>query len=1032
MTSKKSMFALCRKGLLCAALLLSSIGAGTAAADSSLADSPASHTVRIDPGTVIQEDFRGVGVNVIPSSLMPGTTQFGYTDTDWEIDKKRIVAMKPKVARVWFQVDWMEKTKGNYDWESAEMQAFYKYLDAFQAAGTEIELNFGWKNGSAIHDWFVLPGVDPYISAPADLDAFARSASAALSELIDGRGYDNIKYLTFYNEPNGNWDYETTGDQKAYYAEMVRKVSQQLSADGLRDRIEIWAPEETGAPDWTAYMAEHASEHIDGYSFHVYGASYESVTAAMNERIQAAAGKPVHLTEFGWSDDGMSGWEAGFANHVIQAANVGVKSALVWQLKGVWPTDPFGDTNGNYTMWDSTVQGMTPKKAFYSAGMLARYVPAHSTVVKVDTGSPDLRAAAFKTERGDFTIVLESKAGSRKDITFDFGGMKINKTFRKFVYSDDAVRDGNALLPSSSGAFKAKSSFRDTNIGPDYNVIVYTTEAPQTQIKLTPIETTVAGKGTIQLSAELLDNNGAVKWSVIGEGNGTISSKGLYTAPDVATQRQVAIKAASSKDPASYNIAKITVTPASTPGKVDAPMFSLPYGVYNSAEAVTVTSSTPGAEIRYTTDGSIPTASSRLYTGPVILNNGTVQLFQAIAIKPGMQDSGVTSAYYRIRDISNAPDGYQFCTYEGGFCDFEGEAVVAYGAEGLFNYAIHADGAACSDEVFGDPSPNSAKRCYYSKEIPEELPLVTFYNAGFEKPATGNTRVGPFTNGWVFGDRTGIMHNGSVFENPDAPQGIQAAYLKTDGGVAGQFSQKIQFKEGTYQMSFQAAKRTSFGGLQTFDVYFDDIVIGSYAPSSGTYMTFTTDSFTASAGEHTIKFVATTTEGDNTAYIDDIRIGSPQPPKAPAFANAGFESPSTNGAKAGPMTDGWVFNNRAGVQRNGSAFGAAEAPEGIQTGLLQSKDGEQAEIKQSLYFPAGAYAIRFQAAKRGGFGGPQSFDVYVDDTRIGSYQPATTAFEAYTTDVFTVSSGNHTVTFRATTTAGDNTAFIDDVQIVVP
>ena len=89
--------------------------------------------------------------------------------------------------------DWMELEKGQYDFESPEMKAVYRYLDAFEQAGTEVLLNFGWKVGERVHDWFLYPGVQkPYESAPADLDAYGRSASALLDELINSRGYDNI------------------------------------------------------------------------------------------------------------------------------------------------------------------------------------------------------------------------------------------------------------------------------------------------------------------------------------------------------------------------------------------------------------------------------------------------------------------------------------------------------------------------------------------------------------------------------------------------------------------------------------------------------------------------------------------------------------------------------------------------------------------------------------------------------------------------------------------------------------------------
>jgi hypothetical protein len=50
--------------------------------------------------------------------------------------------------------------------------------------------------------------------------------------------------------------------------------------------------------------------------------------------------------------------------------------------------------------------------------------------------------------------------------------------------------------------------------------------------------------------------------------------------------------------------------------KAAAPALSPPGGTFPSAPTVAITSSTPGGEIRYTLDGSIPTASSARYEGP--------------------------------------------------------------------------------------------------------------------------------------------------------------------------------------------------------------------------------------------------------------------------------------------------------------------------------------------------------------------------------------------------------------------------------
>ena len=1014
------------------ALASSMLASAWAASAAPIEAEAAAYTVRIDPNEVVQTDFLGIGVNVIPTALMEGTTRYGYTEAHWEMDKKRILTVKPKVARVWFQIDWMESVKGVYTWDSPEMLAFYKYLDAFKEAGTEIEFNMGWKIGSKAHEWFNIPGVDPWTSAPADLDAYAASTSAVLNELIRNRGYDNIKYLTFYNEPNGNWDFEAPGDQQAYYAEMVRKASERLAADGLRELVEIWGPEETGAPGWTNYMKDHADEHIDGYSFHVYGEAYEGLKGALKQRSDYVAPKPVHLTEFGWADDNASNWDAGFANSVVAVANGGVKSALVWQLNGVWSPDPFGGTNGVYTMWDSIVLGMEPRKTYYSAGLLNRYIPEHSDVLAVDTGSPDLRAAAFRTPSGEYAILLESKAGAPKDVTFDFGGVEIGKTFRKHAYTDDVVRTGNAILPPASASFEAGTSFRDPNVASGYGFAIYTTEPAQTQVEVSPLTPTVRSGDKLELHANVIDNAGGVEWSIVGENNGAINKNtGVYHAPQVENETLIAVKATSVRDPSAYGIVLVKVLPKSLPNTVETPTFSLAPGVYPSAEAVALTTGTPGADIRYTLDGSEPTTSSPKYERPVILKDGTLALMKAKAFKEGLKPSGTVSALYQTNQVSNSPDGYEFCAYEGGECYFEGEAVVAFGGDGLFNYGVLTDGAACTAETFGgDPNPGAPKRCFVSFDIPDELPVVTFYNASFEKPATSTARPGPMTNGWDFNSRSGVQHNNGPFQATPAPLGVQTAYLKTDGGVSGVISQSINFKPGTYQMEFKAAKRTSFGGTQTFDVYFDDTVIGSYAPTSGEYVVFRTEPFETTGGRHTIKFVATTTQGDNTAFIDDVRIGLPKPAAAPHVANASFETPAAandTGLRFG-VTAGWAFNATSGVARNGNAWGTADAPLGVQAAALRAADGVDGTASQTVQFPAGTYLISFQAAKAPAGESP-TIDVRVGGASVGTFSPAATTYAPYETEFFTVEEGAKDVTFVSVAGEGEKTALVDAVTI---
>lgn len=86
---------------------------------------------------------------------------------------------------------------------------------------------------------------------------------------------------------------------------------------------------------------------------------------------------------------------------------------------------------------------------------------------------------------------------------------------------------------------------------------------------------------------------------------------------------------------ASYTIAKVAT-----------PSFSVPAGEVESGTTVTITCSTSGATIHYTTDGTDPTSSSPTYSAPIEIT--TAITLKAIAVKANMEDSGIKSASYTV------------------------------------------------------------------------------------------------------------------------------------------------------------------------------------------------------------------------------------------------------------------------------------------------------------------------------------------------------------------------------------------------
>jgi Legume lectin domain/Chitobiase/beta-hexosaminidase C-terminal domain/Fn3 associated len=77
-----------------------------------------------------------------------------------------------------------------------------------------------------------------------------------------------------------------------------------------------------------------------------------------------------------------------------------------------------------------------------------------------------------------------------------------------------------------------------------------------------------------------------------------------------------------------------------------APLFSPAPGSYTTSQSVTLSSSTPGASIHYTTDGSTPTASSPVYSGAITV--GATETIKALTVASGYTNSSVSSGTYTI------------------------------------------------------------------------------------------------------------------------------------------------------------------------------------------------------------------------------------------------------------------------------------------------------------------------------------------------------------------------------------------------
>lgn len=112
---------------------------------------------------------------------------------------------------------------------------------------------------------------------------------------------------------------------------------------------------------------------------------------------------------------------------------------------------------------------------------------------------------------------------------------------------------------------------------------------------------------------------------------------------------------------------------------VATPTFSPAAGTYNEAQNVTISCTTAGATIYYTTDGTAPTTSSAVYSTPIAISTTTT--VKAMGVKAGMSNSNIATATYTIQQmpaITTIADLWEFAATAGSSTPSQPNANVTF------------------------------------------------------------------------------------------------------------------------------------------------------------------------------------------------------------------------------------------------------------------------------------------------------------------------------------------------------------------
>jgi RHS repeat-associated protein len=182
----------------------------------------------------------------------------------------------------------------------------------------------------------------------------------------------------------------------------------------------------------------------------------------------------------------------------------------------------------------------------------------------------------------------------------------------------------------------------------------------------------------------------------------------------------------------------------------------------------------------------------------------------------------------------------------------------------------------------GNSSPGAAKYDNFKLLASSAPTSLTVPNAGFEAPVlgNGNFQYSPTGGSWSFAGGGGISGMNSPFTGVPsaAPDGVQVAFIQA-GGTVQQLISGFQ-ANANYVITFSAIQRTNCCNTtgQDIAVYIDNTLVGTFHPSNTAYVEYSTAVFSTTTGAHTVKFAGLNVNGDQTAFMDKVRItGSPKP-----------------------------------------------------------------------------------------------------------------------------------------------------------
>ncbi len=548
--------------------------------------------VNVSTQQTVFSDYYGLGGSLFPEILSDIPTSGWYNSVAWEFERQKAINNKPNITRLLIDMDaiitntetnpnredyennsdYRNYMSGVYDFSNDSAESFWKVLDCFKDAGTEVIFNTGWKCDERIKTWYPDVSNDWANSAPYDIKAFVQANIAWLLE-IQRRGY-SARYIDFGNEVQWGGDFKTHEDATVYHTILIATMSKAM--DYAKNNEVTYKYIENGVTksakaklsmNTELLLADGAiSSDNDGYykwlsklktsvkkvlgdatpsatSGHVYyrttaerTTDYSVVYNLLNKYretlsdmfITEAYVSPAacdtdyyNSREHGEVIPGK--WETSLTSYLIASANSGGKGINNWEygtsfypcVSSVKGSD-YVDGAGSVFAGGNKASEYKVATNYRISSLLSNYVTAHSDVLMSKWEGEDIRVASFKLPDGNYTFVVEANKSSdlrNLKITLDNSVGKLYRYhFNDSVNADGTIKDSEnrSLQGIMIQADKEfePSAVINDTIDNDYGVYVYSTKAPVKQIKLDKAVVEIDKSETLEINAELLNCGG--------------------------------------------------------------------------------------------------------------------------------------------------------------------------------------------------------------------------------------------------------------------------------------------------------------------------------------------------------------------------------------------------------------------------------------------------------------------------------------------------------------------------------------------